>query len=259
MTLIKQLPPESSYAWRPADFALLAVGLQALEQETTLGQQQQLRTYGELLLKWNATYNLLGATATPRIIQDHLLDCVAVQPVLARWLPPQQLLVDVGSGAGLPGILLAIIDPHRPFLLVEPIGKKAAFLRQVAATCRLPNVLVREACIEEGELEPPTTPQAEDKLEQSALAARTGGPHFICRAFASLERFVKLSLSHASEQSLFFAMKAVKVGAELKDLDPSIEVLAVEALRAAAKDVHRNLVIMRPRRAPAALDMCQSA
>lgn len=189
---------------------------------------RQFRLYGELLLKWNSTYNLLGATSSEAIVQEHLLDSVAVHPVLKRWLPHRQAVTDVGSGAGFPGMVLAIMEPDRTFVLVEPIGKKAAFLRQAVAHCGLTNVRVVEGRIED-------------------LGAQAEVPHFICRAFTSLVRFTQLCAPTASACSLYFAMKAVRVSAELQDLDPGMEVLAVELLPMPVNKTERRLVVMRLR------------
>ena len=257
MTLIRQNPTQSSGAWGPGESASLKQGLDALGLATTGPRFAQLETYAGLLLKWNRTYNLLGATTAQSLIDSHLLDSLAALPALQRWLPAQTppeanpMLLDIGSGAGLPGLALAIVIPDLPITLVEPIGKKAAFLRQAIGQCRLPLVKVLEGKIEDLDLAqdlktaraaPPQGPgEAGDAAPPPPLT-----PHFICRAFASLERFATLCTPHAAEGSLLFAMKASRVGEELAQLTDAVEVLAVEPLRTVERDVQRNLVVLRP-------------
>ena len=259
MTLIRQNPTQSSGTWGPAESASLKQGLDALGLATTGPRFAQLETYAGLLLKWNRTYNLLGATTAQSLIDSHLLDSLAILPALQRWLPAQKLpqanpmLLDIGSGAGLPGLALAIVMPDLPITLVEPIGKKAAFLRQAIAQCRLPLVTVLDGKVEDLDLAqdlkaaratPPQGPgEARDATPPPRLTPLT--PHFICRAFASLERFATLCTPHATDGSLLFAMKASRVGDELAQLTDAVEVLAVEPLRTVERDVHRNLVVLR--------------
>jgi 16S rRNA (guanine527-N7)-methyltransferase len=233
MTLIRQSPAETRTGWGTAESGLLARGLDELGLKASPTQLAQLQTYGELLLKWNRTYNLLGATSSKSLIQSHLLDSLAILPALARWLPGEEpALLDIGTGAGLPGIVLAIMLERVPIALVEPVGKKTAFLRQAVAQCALPSVRVVECRIEDLDL-------SRDLPEGFAR------PHFICRAFTSLARFCDLCRPHLRDGSLLFAMKAARVAEELDQLSSSIDVLAVEALHTIEKDVQRNLVVMR--------------
>ena len=236
MMALRQPIAPAAGAWTDEQTRALDQGLHQLRLEPTSGQKTMLRRYGELLLKWNRTYNLLGATTAAAMLEEHLLDSLAVLPALAPWLPPAgSVLVDVGTGAGLPGLVLAIMLPQVPIILVEPVGKKAAFLRQVVAECRLPGVRVFEARIEE-------VPAADLLPDPSML------PHFICRAFTSLDRFAELCEARLQEGSLLFAMKAARVQQEVGQLGSSIEVLAVEPLRTVERAVQRNLVVMRSRK-----------
>ncbi len=236
MMAVRQATASASVAWGSEQTTALEQGLHELGLDPTSDQKATLRRYGELLLKWNRTYNLLGATTAGVLLEEHLLDSLAVLPALTPWLPQaRSVLVDVGTGAGLPGLVLAIMLPELRIVLVEPVGKKAAFLRQVVANCGLRTVRVLEARIEDitpGELLP----------EPTML------PHFICRAFTSLDRFADLCAPRLQEASLLFAMKAAKVQQEVEQLDSSFEVLAVEPLRTIEKDIQRNLVVMRSRK-----------
>ena len=125
----------SDTTWTDTDTKRLQEGLQRLSvtlDETAFGKVVQ---WAVLLKQWNRTYNLLGNSDSAHLIDEHLLDSLAIVPVLERYLPRmEEALVDVGTGAGFPGILLAIAQPQRPIYLVEPVGKKVACLRQSVLT-----------------------------------------------------------------------------------------------------------------------------
>ena len=222
--------------------------MQAIGLEATPAQQQALRAYAHLLLKWNRTYNLLGTADPDAVLASHLLDALAVLPVLQRWLPSDDgPLVDVGSGGGLPGIPIAIMRPGLPVVLVEPVGKKAAFLRQAVAESGLEKVTIREARLE--------------SLSGPELGGRPGNcaqatTHFISRAFASLADFAALCAPRCAPGSLIMAMKAARVETEIAELRatvPAMNVLAVEPLTIPGQRVRRSLVVMQPAASAAAV------
>ena len=123
MTLVRQKAADTPAPWGTDQTTALERGLRKIGVDATPGQQAQLRHYGELLLKWNRTYNLLGATSAQAMVEEHLLDSLAVLPALRAWLPVESsVMVDVGTGAGLPGIVLSIMRADLPIILVEPIG-----------------------------------------------------------------------------------------------------------------------------------------
>ena len=247
MALISQNSVHTANAWGPSELNSLTNGLDALGLHASAGQLAKLQTYARLLLKWNRTYNLVGATTPQVLIESHLLDSLAALPALDRWLPVgNPPLLDIGSGAGLPGIALAILRDHLPLMLVEPIGKKAAFLRQAIAQCGLRQVRVLKSKVEDLDLSQDLSPD----LKPDGQPA----PHFICRAFTSLERFAALCAPHVGQGSLLFAMKAARVGEELAQMHGSIEVLAVEPLHTTDRDVQRTLVVMRVEAPLATLD-----
>lgn len=241
MMALRQARTHDPDVWSSEQSIVLEEGIRELGLEATRSQQDNLRRYGQLLLKWNRTFNLLGATTARAMLGEHLLDCLAVLPALGRWWPTgARTMVDVGTGAGLPGIVLAIMLPDLRVVLVEPVGKKAAFLRQVVAECGLRTVEVMAARIEDvpvAELAPIAPGISRNEAAEA--------PHFICRAFTSLSRFAEVCQAHRTDASLMFAMKAAKVSEEFAHLDRSIEVLAVEPLRTVEKDVQRNLVVLR--------------
>ena len=230
--------------WTAAHDVALRTGAEALGLTLTPIQAQALAAYARLLLKWNRTYNLLGTDDPDVVLESHLLDALAVVPVLRRWLPADDMpLVDVGSGGGLPGIPIAIMRPDLALILVEPVGKKAAFLRQAVAECGLARVTVREA-----------------RLEALSDVELVGAPrdltrvhaHFICRAFTSLASFAGLCAPRASADALVMAMKAARVEDELTALRsavPHMDVLAVEPLSIPGQQVQRSLVVMHARAA----------
>src|SRR5688572_14598108 len=115
----------------------LAQGLGALALALPRHAPDQLLRYLALLQKWNRTYNLTAIRESSRLVTHHLLDCLAVVPHI-----PQGSLIDVGSGAGLPGVPIAAALPDQPVILLESNHKKGAFLKQVVIECGLKNVEV---------------------------------------------------------------------------------------------------------------------
>ena len=267
----------SDTTWTDADTQRLQQGLQRLSvtlDETAFAKVVQ---WARLLKQWNRTFNLLGNSDSAHLIDEHLLDSLAIVPVLERYLPrAEEALVDVGTGAGFPGILLAIVQPQRPIYLVEPVGKKVAFLRQSVLTLGLKNATVLAGKIEDlesllradpafrqGRDEAPTTPQPGAEASSSPVPASTAlsastesaaghptlrslisPPHFICRAFTALGRFAALCEPYMSKDSLLFAMKSLRLSEEQQALPESIMLQAVEPLPTIDLGVQRNLAIL---------------
>lgn len=266
----------SDTTWTDADTQRLQEGLQRLSvtlDETAFAKVVQ---WARLLKQWNRTFNLLGNSDSVHLIDEHLLDSLAIVPVLERYLPrPEEALVDVGTGAGFPGILLAIVQPQRPIYLVEPVGKKVAFLRQSVLTLGLKNATVLAGKIEEMEsllradpafrkgrdgasstpqpdaeasaTDPtssaPTSPSGKTN-DHPALRSLISPPHFICRAFTALGRFAALCEPYMSKDSLLFAMKSLRLSEEQQALPESIMLQAVEPLPTIDLGVQRNLAIL---------------
>ena len=264
----------SDTTWTDADTLRLQEGLQRLSvtlDETAFANVVQ---WARLLKQWNRTFNLLGNSDSAHLIDEHLLDSLAIVPVLERYLPrPEEALVDVGTGAGFPGILLAIVQPQRPIYLVEPVGKKVAFLRQSVLTLGLKNATVLAGKIEDLESllradpafrkergEAPSTPQARAEASGPASTALTQStesaaghpalrrlispPHFICRAFTALGHFAALCEPYMSKDSLLFAMKSLRLSEEQQALPDSIMLRAVEPLPTIDLGVQRNQAIL---------------
>ena len=266
----------SDTTWTDADTRRLQEGLQRLSvtlDETAFAKVVQ---WARLLKQWNRTFNLLGNSDSAHLIDEHLLDSLAIVPVLERYLPRmEEALVDVGTGAGFPGILLAITQPQRPIYLVEPVGKKVAFLRQSVLTLGLKNATVLAGKIEDlesllradpafrkGRDEASPAPQTsaegsspvpastafsaptESAAGHPALRRLISPPHFICRAFTALGRFAALCEPYMSKDSLLFAMKSLRLSEEQQALPDSIMLQAVEPLPTIDLGVQRNLAIL---------------
>jgi 16S rRNA (guanine527-N7)-methyltransferase len=128
----------------------VAAGLGAVGIEVSVEELRRLTEYLNLLVKWNRVYNLTGIRETDELIERHLVESLALAPLLRG-----SRAVDVGTGAGLPGVPLAIVRPETHFVLVESRAKRVRFLRHVAGTLGLENVEVRHARVEHLRTEAP--------------------------------------------------------------------------------------------------------
>lgn len=192
-------------------------------------QLDALLAYLDLLIRWNATYNLTAIHKASDMLVQHLADCLAIVPPLRRELgePLQSRFLDVGSGAGLPGIVLAIVAPQAAVLCLDKVGKKTAFVRHVAAELALRNV----------------------QAEHARVEALRAGPFevILSRAFSSLADFVKLTSPHLTPAGLWLAMKGKRPDDELSAVPASAEVFHVEPLRVPGLDAQRCLIWIRRR------------
>ena len=189
-------------------------------------QFEQLLGYLALIQKWNKVYNLTAVRDPQEMLTHHLLDSLtAVAPLLRRTHGQPAKVLDVGSGGGLPGIVLAICRPELDVSCVDTVGKKAAFIQQVAATLKLPNLRGIHARVE-----------------------TLGGPFDVicCRAFASLPDFVTWSRGALAEQGVWMAMKGKHPQAEIDGLPADVQVFHVEPLSVPGLEVERCMVWMRP-------------
>lgn len=189
------------------------------------GALAKLEAYLALLAKWNRTYNLTAIREPERMVTHHALDSLAVVPRL-----PQRkgiAVLDVGSGGGLPGIVVAILEPAWDVTCVDAVAKKAAFLRQCAGTLRLPNLHVEHARVEQ--------------LRAAAFDVVTA------RAFASLADLVRLTAQLLAPGGVWVAMKGRVPHDEIAALPPDIDVFHVEPLAVPGLDAERCLVWMRRR------------
>ncbi len=213
----------------PPDTDLAALGAR-LGLALSEPQAAALLAYLDLLQRWNATYNLTAVREREGMLSHHLADCVAVIPPLlrhcAQGLMPGRML-DVGSGGGLPGVVIAALVPELDMTCVDPVGKKAAFVRQVAGTLRLPNLHAAHARVED--------------LVAPPFNVITS------RAFASLADFTRLTQRHLAPGGVWMAMKGKVPDGEIAALPPALDVFHVEQLAVPGLAAERCLVWMRPR------------
>ena len=213
----------------------LQKGLDDLGLSLTSEQQLQLLAYMDLIAKWTRVYNLTAVRDVNEMLTHHLLDSLAVIAPLRRELAklvllsaadiqPRYRLLDVGAGAGLPGVVIAITCPDVSVTCVDTVAKKAAFVQQVAATLKLPNLKGLHARVE--------------SLSQ---------PYdVVCsRAFASLIDFTTWSKSALASHGVWMAMKGKHPDQEMAVLPESTSVFHVEQLQVPGLDAERCIVWMR--------------
>lgn len=215
--------------------ALLRTAAQ-LQVPLTDGQAALLLSYLELIQKWNKVYNLTAVRSPGEMLSHHLYDSLAVIVPLRRQLAaagaaegaPLRLL-DVGSGAGLPGVVIAICCPDIAVTCVDTVAKKAAFIQQVAVTLKLPNLRGLHARVE-----------------------TLTGPFEVvsARAFASLPDFVNWSRAALGEGGCWLAMKGKHPADEIAALPAGVQVFHVEQLTVPGLDAERCIVWMRPAASP---------
>ena len=207
--------------------APLKAGVQALGLTLSDETQQQLLVYMALIQKWTKVYNLTAVREPQEMLTHHLLDSLsALTPLLRHTAGQPTRLLDVGSGGGLPGVVLAICRPEIQVTCVDTVGKKAAFIQQVAATLRLPNLRGLHARVE----------SVQERYD------------VVCsRAFASLKDFTQWSQSALAEGGVWMAMKGKMPTDEMAQLPPGVEVFHVEPLTVPGLDAERCMLWLRPR------------
>ncbi|HYH43641.1 MAG TPA: 16S rRNA (guanine(527)-N(7))-methyltransferase RsmG [Burkholderiales bacterium] len=198
----------------------LGHGLQALGLALSQEAQAKLVAYLALVEKWNSVYNLTAVRDPRQMLAHHLLDSLAVSPHVTGTS-----LVDVGSGAGLPGIPLALARPDTAVTLVDSSHKKSAFLKQVAIELALENVEVVCARIESWE-----APRRYDVV--------------ISRAFSDLAEFASVAGRLTAEGGVLAAMKGVHPFEELAQLPAPYRMRAVIPLTVPGLDAQRHLVLL---------------
>jgi 16S rRNA (guanine527-N7)-methyltransferase len=207
---------------RPA----LRTAAEALDIHLAEVQFDSLLAYLALLRRWNGVYNLTAVRDPSAMLTQHVADCLAIIPPLKRHLAgrPARLL-DVGSGGGLPGVVIAILLSDVDVTCVDTVGKKAAFVQQVAA-----------------ELSQPNLHSAHSRVEQLKLAPFD---LITSRAFASLNDFARLTEPLLASNGSWLAMKGKAPAAEIAELTPTVQVFHVEQLAVPGLDAERCLVWMK--------------
>lgn len=203
--------------------AQLERGLRLLGLEASAAQVEALLAYLVLLAKWNRVYNLTAVRDSQDMVSHHLLDSLAVLPHLtcAR-------LADIGSGAGLPGIPLAIMRPQMEVVSIETVDKKCAFQTQARIALGLKNFSTRHV-------------RVEDLRDDGAYDG------VISRAFSEISQFVKLSGHLLSTEGYLYAMKGVYPLDEIASLPAGFEVERVIQLEVPDLAAARHLVLIHRR------------
>ena len=207
--------------------ARLSEGAAALGVTLSDEQRGQLLDYLALLGKWNKVYNLTAVRDPAEMLTHHLLDSLSIIAPLRRHTRGQPArLLDVGSGGGLPGVVIAICCPEIQVSCVDAVAKKAAFVQQVAVALRLPNLRGVHARVE----------AVQDKFDV-----------ITSRAFASLADFTQWSAPALAEGAVWLAMKGKRPDDEIAALPPGVEVFHVEQLQVPGLGAERCLLWLRPR------------
>lgn len=237
------LPPELP-ATRSPELSPIVLAQFARQMQLQLSAQQceQLLCYVNLLQRWNRVHNLTAIGASHELLTHHLLDSLAIvrplEQALAQYSGARANereglhFLDAGTGAGLPGVPLAIARPAWQGSLVDAVQKKCAFLQQVRIELHLANVTVHHA-----------------RLESSALK-----PHdlIVSRAFSSLREFVAKTRNLLRANGLWAAMKGRNPTQEIADLPAGVQVLDTITLRVPMLREQRHLVILRQLSTPLA-------
>lgn len=200
---------------------LFQQGLRELNVSLEQAQYQQFEAFFALLIKWNQAYNLTAIRDPEEILIKHFLDSVSIAP----WIKGQKVL-DVGTGAGFPGIPLAILKPEQRFDLLDTNGKKTRFLLQVKQALNLTQINVIHARVEAFEPE-----QCYDQITT--------------RAFSSLEQMLEVTGHLCCNNGQFVAMKGAYPEEELKKLPQGYKVEEVVPLKVPFLEAERCLVLLR--------------
>jgi len=200
----------------------LLTQLQTLLSKTDLivsdDQQAQLIKLVELLNKWNKAYNLTSVRDPKQMLVKHIMDSIVVSPHLdGQWL------IDVGTGPGLPGLPLAILNPDKQFVLLDSLGKRIRFIRQAVLELGLKNVEFVQSRVEEY--------QPEQKFDV-----------VLSRAFASLEDMLFWCKHLPNEQGHFLALKGILPQQELDSLDSAFEFIETISIKVPELEGERCLV-----------------
>lgn len=197
----------------------LALGLNLTEDALSL-----LLKYQDALVLWNKAYNLTAIREPKEMLVKHLLDSLSILNDL-----PQGRLLDIGTGGGMPGMIIALCQPERSCVLLDSNGKKIRFLKQFIADLKLTNVIAVQTRVEN-----------EDSIHELG--------HFdviTSRAFASLTDFVTASTPYMHEKSIIAAMKGLIPTEEVAQFK-AIFAIDVIALKVPRLDEQRHLILMKP-------------
>ena len=210
---------------------LLALGIEDLGLKLSASNIADLELFLQEMGRWNQIHNLTAIEGEKDSVRLHLIDSIAVLPVLRQFLKgPSPRIADLGSGGGLPAIPIAIVQPEWQLSLIEAIRKKTAFLQHVRGKLKLKNIEV--LC---------------ERVEDAALQQPAQFDAVISRAFTNLARFLDLSLPFLKPDGLVFAMKAKRADDEMKDVSlKDWRLVADEPLHIPNLAVERRLLVLSP-------------
>lgn len=202
--------------------AQLQEGIDSLGLPLSDEQVEKMMAYLALLVKWNSVYNLTSIREPAEMVKQHLLDSLSAVHAFTQ----AKNVLDVGSGGGLPGIILAIVFPQTQVSMIDTVNKKTAFLTQVKAELKLKNVTVHTGRVE-------------------LLKVEHLFDVITSRAFSELNNFINWSHHLLAEEGRFLAMKGVSPTQEIERLPAGWEVEGIETLKVPSLDVERHLVIVK--------------
>ena len=210
---------------------LLALGIEDVGLELSPTNIAALELFLQEMGRWNQVHNLTAIAGEKDSIRLHLIDSIAVLPVLRRFLKgPSPKIADLGSGGGLPAIPIAVVQPEWQISLIEAIRKKTAFLQHVRGKLKLKNIEV--LC---------------ERVEDAAVQQPAQFDAVISRAFTNLARFLELSLPFLKPDGLVFAMKAKRADEEMQDVCmEDWRLVADEPLHIPNLAVERRLLVLAP-------------
>ena len=200
----------------------LRAGMVSLGLEASGDGAATLAQYVGLLARWNEAFNLIGPCSPDEMVARHMLDSLTALPYLAG-----ATVLDLGTGAGLPGIPLAVLDPHRRYTLLDSKGKKTRFVTQAIGELGLDNVAVVQARAE-------------------TFAPELPFDTVITRAFSSLEHFVQSCQHLTGAGGRLVAMKGHYSDEELKPLLQTVTSIEVSSVDVPGLDAERHVVIIEP-------------
>lgn len=184
-------------------------------------QKQQLLRLVGLLHKWNKAYNLTSVREPDAMLVKHILDSLVVSPYLEG-----HRFIDVGTGPGLPGLPLAILNPDKQFVLLDSLGKRIRFIRQVVHELGLQNVTAVQSRVE-------------------AFADEQGFDGVLSRAFASLTDMLTWCAHLAAPEGRYLALKGQFPAEELAQLPAGFELVAAHSLRVPELEGERHLIVLK--------------
>jgi 16S rRNA (guanine527-N7)-methyltransferase len=212
---------------------LLALGIQDLGLNLSDSNIADLELFLQEMGRWNQVHNLTAIEGEQASIRLHLIDSIAVLPIMRQFLKEASpKIADLGSGGGLPAIPIAIVQPEWHLTLIEAVRKKTAFLQHVRGKLKLKNIEVLS-----------------ERVEDVAVQQKAQFDAVISRAFTNLARFLDLSLPFLKPNGLVFAMKGKRADEEMQEVCmEDWQLLADEPLHIPNLSVERRFLVLRPMR-----------